>query len=244
MANKKMVVLMAFIILMPLQLFAEEEPIEKKYDRYTIELIVFEHKSKKQESVDEFFPSEPGQVNQAKAIRLIDPSNETFEVPDVAEFTLDEEGELDTDKDYWALDKEAWHLSDAHQRLRWSKNYRIVHHMAWRQTLAQEIFSKAVIVEGGEQYQPFEHGLLPNWEVEGTVQVKWVSAPVVKADLIFRKPSTERKGFFKAQTYDKFRLTQAHRLKKGEPYYFDHPKFGAIVLISPYQSAHDMKESS
>lgn len=229
---------MAFCLLWPYALSAEEEPEKKVYDRYTIELIFFEHKVDKHSIVDEYYPAEPGQVNQAKAIRLIDPMSESFEVPDVSEFTVDENNELEIDKDYWVLDNGEWHLTEAHQKLKWSKNYRVVHHMAWRQTLAQEIFSKAVVIEGGEKFQPYEHELLPNWEVEGTVQVKWVSAPVVKADLIFRKPSTERKGFFRAQqTYEKFRLKQSHRLKKSEPYYFDHPKFGMIVLISPYQDA-------
>jgi len=33
-----------------------------------------------------------------------------------------------------------------------------------------------------------------------------------------------------------YRLTEARRVKSSETYYFDHPKFGALVRVSPVKS--------
>ncbi|MDX9740152.1 MAG: CsiV family protein [Gammaproteobacteria bacterium] len=36
-----------------------------------------------------------------------------------------------------------------------------------------------------------------------------------------------------------YRLTQSRRVRSGELHYFDHPRFGAVVLLTPYPAAAD-----
>lgn len=79
--------------------------------------------------------------------------------------------------------------------------------------------------------------------LEGMVRLSRSRFLHLNVDLRYRKPGARTEaGVFSIFNRDRpttevFRLQQAKRVRSGELQYFDHPRFGAIVLITPFDAA-------
>lgn len=89
---------------------------------------------------------------------------------------------------------------------------------------------------------------VPTNTVDGTITVSRDRYLHLEANLLFREAVRERKttrllSIFNRdeQQPETFRMQQQRRIRAGELHYFDHPKFGLIARVTPYEalSAHD-----
>lgn len=81
----------------------------------------------------------------------------------------------------------------------------------------------------------------PSPRLEGTINISRGRYLHVWLDLLYRpeKKPAQSSGFFsflaEDKTPDAYRLTQQRRVRSGELHYFDHPRFGVLALITPYE---------
>ena len=85
-------------------------------------------------------------------------------------------------------------------------------------------------------------------KIEGTVKVTLGRYLHLTLDLTFQKRAEERNvfsffDFNKEVSASSFRLTQKRRLRSKELHYFDHPKFGVLAIITPYELPAPEKKS-
>lgn len=103
-----------------------------------------------------------------------------------------------------------------------SKNYVPLLHTAWRQALAGE--TAALPVRVLKQENDFT-------VLDGTLLIRQNEHPALRADIVYQVPKGPR-----------FRLQQNARLKLGEIHYLDHPKLGAVVLVTATTAPSKSKE--
>jgi hypothetical protein len=79
--------------------------------------------------------------------------------------------------------------------------------------------------------------------IDGIVRLSRSRFLHLALDLRYRRSDTRSEGrlfsIFDRETEQEslYRLTQSRRVRSGELHYFDHPRFGAIVLLTPYTPA-------
>lgn len=79
--------------------------------------------------------------------------------------------------------------------------------------------------------------------VEGLVRLSRSRFLHLNVDLRYRKPGARGESSLfsifsrEPATTELYRLQQAKRVRSGELQYFDHPRFGAIVLITPFDAS-------
>jgi hypothetical protein len=171
-------------------------------ENYQIELVVIENKGGN--NPQEYFPTSAKEMhlNADKSMAYIAPS-------------------ASTSNGLKALPGVRYQLSDVAKILKHNKDYRLLYHAAWEQSLKQNHYSKKVYVNG--------RGIkrIANFAVEGVLAIKPVGDLFyTKLDFILDKSNNNEKSA-------KFRLKDNGRLKQKELYYFDHPKFGLFVMIKP-----------
>ncbi|PCH55835.1 MAG: hypothetical protein COC15_03935 [Legionellales bacterium] len=94
------------------------------------------------------------------------------------------------------------------RKLDLSKQYTVLLHTAWQQLLHANMASK------------MRH--ISDTDLEGTIRVRMVGDMQVIADILFAASSSQN-----------YRLQQKWHVKKNKIYYFDHPKFGFLVIVYP-----------
>ncbi len=195
---------------------------------YRVEVLVIESKDKS--ALAEEWPINPGKPSFTNAISLnTDPA---------ADFSLINENELS--------------LGKAKKRLQ--KNYRLVMHKGWRQTLSDKDVAQNVRILGGETYGS------EGFEVDGVIKLSTGRYMNVDADLLFYKPmklisaanaelgvsaeNNQGTAHFSevlskqwqdepAARLQPFRLKESSRLKADEIHYIDHPLYGIIIVVTP-----------
>ena len=81
---------------------------------------------------------------------------------------------------------------------------------------------------------------LPPPRIEGTLMITRGRYLHVILDMLYRPEdtATQKPGFFSFfdanPAPDAYRMTQQRRLRSSELNYFDHPKFGVLAIITPY----------
>jgi len=86
------------------------------------------------------------------------------------------------------------------------------------------------------------HEELANYseKLEGTIKITLERYLHINLDLIYQKDAEEENifsffNFNKKNSASVFRMTQKRRLRSKELHYFDHPRFGVLALITPYE---------
>jgi hypothetical protein len=139
------------------------------------------------------------------------------------------------------LPKSQFRLTTQRNALARSAPYRPLVHLAWRQ-----------VVPGRQQAKPFE---LPSGQhnpdrayVDGLVGVSVERYLHLDLDLRLHLPGAAAAPATSLEEYEDYgvpeiRLRQQRRMRSKELHYFDHPRFGVIALITPYESPQATPET-
>lgn len=127
------------------------------------------------------------------------------------------------------------------------RNWRVLLHTAWQQTVDNPQQATAVLITGGKQFGT-------HYELEGTFTLSvdhflradadvWLSrfsnttmttSPTILPNVPGTIASTTGEGAYVAtQTVV---LQEQRRLRSGELHYFDHPRLGLVVLVTPVKA--------
>jgi hypothetical protein len=191
---------------------------------YDVELIVFEYKGPPGDG-SELWPDDPGNPDLADAVEPVSPVDATSAGPSAAG------RRAPAPIPFQLLDSASFKLKALETRLGRS-TYRPLIHVAWRQPVGTS--SSSVHVHGGPEGSDV---------INGTVKVGRSRFLQAGIDLLFHQGTvavheTATPGVFSRNTRqaDTFRLQQARRIRAGEITYFDHPRFGAIMLVTPFNA--------
>lgn len=158
------------------------------------------------------------------------------------------------------LNPDKFAMNDLAKRLLASRQYRILSHIAWRQPTVELANSTAVHVHN-ELMQEENVTLVSNEPVilnnlpdpveqtetevvtkrfDGTVTVSLSRYLHMKTDINYYNPEVYLAEQIAQQSIDTpsiehFRLQSSRRMRSKEIHYIDHPYFGIIALITPYQ---------
>jgi hypothetical protein len=113
---------------------------------------------------------------------------------------------------------------DAKKRIQ--KNYHLVLHKGWRQMITDKEHAQKVHLIGGKS---LGGAIAGDFEVDGTVRLSLGRNLNVDADLLFRKPTSDK--------IQAFRLKESSRLRVNEISYIDHPNYGVIIMVTPEKTA-------
>ena len=72
--------------------------------------------------------------------------------------------------------------------------------------------------------------------MHGTVKISLERYLHVDVDLLYRRVVAGDSSATDAVP-TRFRLTAAHRMRSGDLHYIDHPLFGVLILITPFDGA-------
>lgn len=168
------------------------------------------------------------------------------------------------------LSVDSRNLNAAERRLERSPQYRVLHHISWRQPLLKNESKTTVLIQAGQQYENF-------FELDGTLSFRRSRYVHVNADLWFtefahyedadeqreirestiaedkeltrllsshpdiRQLELRRNQFVPHQTY---RLAESRRLKNEQTNYLDHPAFGVLIRVNSYDPLFAEEEES
>lgn len=127
-----------------------------------------------------------------------------------------EEAGADTNEAFEPLAPEAMQMRETFQRLRNSKDYRPLFHIGWRQQVAGP--GAAVARTIGEESEEAR--------VTGRVRVYKQTFVHADVDLTLYLPGEAPHT-----------ISDTRRLRSGEMSYFDHARFGALLLVTPAPAA-------
>jgi hypothetical protein len=137
------------------------------------------------------------------------------------------------------IDEKSLRLAGTLRSLRRSTAYQTLLHVGWLQPGS---------VKDGKVYLS-AGGAAPDKSLEGTVQVNLSRFLHLGVDLVLNTPVTSAPSApvsavanvdvddptLPAAPATRFRLTESRRMRSQELHYFDHPKFGVVAQITPYQ---------
>lgn len=191
-------------------------------------------------------------LNQSPAIEEVE--------PDAQEESLDEAilesllyGPLPDA--YRALDADNRRLGSVARSLRVSSKFELLSHVAWRQPVVSE--ATAILIQTGQRYGDvseidgtlsisrtrFLHVAADLWYTEFTsgvsqqLLIQPSDQPVSDSDVAQRYPElvdASRRGEQYIPIH-RHHLHQTRRLRSGELHYIDHPFFGILVQIVPFE---------
>ncbi|EKF75249.1 hypothetical protein A11A3_04695 [Alcanivorax hongdengensis A-11-3] len=193
------------LLLAVLTLLASPALAEKWYQ---VEVLVFA----RQNSIsDELWPLNLQPRYDSQAISLADP--------------------MGTGADQDAFGRGAWQplpeddriLRYMLERMEGTGKYRELFHKAWRQPIGDKAETRPVYIQGGQQI-PTEDGTVP--ELEGTLHFSLQRYLHVDPRIWFLAQSNGQKYYVD--------INQSRRMESKTVYYFDHPKFGMLIRLTPY----------
>lgn len=174
---------------------------------YDVEVLVFKHKTPA--AGGELWPVDPGTLDLERATELV-PIPQTSPLPGDAQ-------------PFQQLGGAALTLGTAAGKLAASRDYSPLLHLAWRQPVTAQADAPAVHL--ATEAAP---GVAPT--LDGTLRVSRSRFLHIDVDLLLRNPETDT-------TAGLVRLQQTRRVNSGEVHYFDHPLFGLLVKLTPYDPA-------
>lgn len=131
-------------------------------------------------------------------------------------------------------------LASALTRLTASRDYHPLLHLAWRQPVTAQADAPAVHIYSGEDSDGTEGSAptdAPARELDGTVRVSRNRFLHIDMDLLFQESGAAGPD----ASGRTFRLRQSRRVNSGEVHYFDHPAFGALIRLTPYEAPGQKK---
>lgn len=202
---------------------------------YEVELIVFEHVGTRNDQESDEFDT------PIQGIELVPAVSATPDTP-AAE-------SASRQPTFSMLKDSEMRLRSPMQRLKASPRYKPLLHIGWRQPATAAAGFPGVRLPAGApgnssgsaenlSARNGDAGSAPQ-ALEGLVRLSRGRFLNLGVDLRLRQPAEPARGLFSRQAEPDrvFRLQQARRVRRGELNYFDHPRFGAIVLITPYDNA-------
>jgi hypothetical protein len=136
----------------------------------------------------------------------------------------------------------AWLPETAHRlraewdALRRSAQYRPLAYLAWRQDVLDR--QQAIPLD-----LPVNEAGTENAYVDGSVRVAVERYLHLYLDLQLHTPMMARDAGLADYEIPEFRLREQRRMRSKEVHYFDHPRFGVMALITPYE-AIEAKETA
>lgn len=206
-------------------LYAEEIP------QYDIEIVLFEHKNNT--SIDsEVWPLSPEMPATEGIIDLFRPQ-------DIVYSGMSDKVSDSTPLNLSLLNTQKHKMSETIKRLMESENYNPLFHVAWRQNVSSPDDAQAIHITTDKPGFANQNGEIIESEqadatVDGTITVSLKRYLHLKADLAYI--NINGSGFFSDEEAPVvFRMTESRRMRSKEIHYFDHPKFGMLALITPYE---------
>lgn len=154
-----------------------------------------------------------------------------------------------SDTPFQALDADAMQLNRETDAIAGRRNWRVLLHTAWRQTVDNPQQATAVVINGGKLFGAHH-------ELEGTFTLSidhflradanlWLSrfsnTNLAAAPTTLPNPpgaiaptGTDNSAYTTTQVVV---LQEQRRLRSGEVHYFDHPRIGLVVLVTPVKAA-------
>lgn len=179
---------------------------------YRVELIVFEHKGAAGLAAEHWPTEDSALPSFSNAVSLTSSTG----------LTLSPERQL----------------SDIANKLNASPAYRVLFHTAWKQAVLDAAATKGIRLTNGRTITANDTTTVD--EVDGITTLSAGRFLHLNVDLVFSKllpgkinPVLPNESAKEAQIVRRFQLKEARRIKSKELNYFDHPLFGAIVLVTP-----------
>ncbi len=216
---------------------------------YTVEMIIF---GRTDPGAGEFehWPYDPGFPELTNAIEL-----------DGSKQAGRSAGSTSTPITYRRISRDQLTLGKARKKIDKSSRYELLLHVGWRQQGLDRKASKPVHVRSSSyplppptQQHPYTDRLLQQLatvpSVEGAVRIYRTRYLHFEADLLYFRPRPNAKGpkelppeepdeelYLSQETIipTHFRLTESRRMRSRELHYLDHPLFGILVEIRPYE---------
>lgn len=246
--------LLSLVVLLPVHAAPGDDAKEQQPELtwYDVEIIIFRHHDLVGAS-KENWPLNPGEPDFSNATRLLPAlpyrlsSAQTARLRKLA-FTRLRPDEMRMDEQLADLVK--------------AKGYEPLLHIAWRQPGYERDDAKAVQINGGvpitlaDLEQSGDDGtpeepLYYNKNMEGppppiingTITLSRSRFLHIDADLVYHNVLPEQKGDIVLPTRY-FRMQASRRMRSTEVNYIDHPMFGMLVLITPYESPEQKKDDT
>jgi len=105
-----------------------------------------------------------------------------------------------------------------------SGRHHVLAHLRWQQSAEAKSVSKPVKV------------VSTDGALEGALRFYSSRFLLLDVNLMLREAVSGGMSAGTGQITPAYRLTEARRVKSSETYYFDHPKFGALVRVSPVKA--------
>jgi len=115
-------------------------------------------------------------------------------------------------------------LSATAAALESSGRHHVLAHLRWQQSAEAKSVSKPVKV------------VSTDGALEGALRFYLSRFLLLDVNLTLREAVSGGMSAGAGQIAPAYRLTEARRVKSSETYYFDHPKFGALVRVSPVKA--------
>lgn len=212
-------------LLLPQSLMAETETRDETPPWYEFEVLVFERINQGAGST-ELWPDDPG----------------TPPLLDVVPFDTRGKATLENNLPipYRPLPAEERKLGGVWSRLRGSRNYRPLYHVAWRQQVVDPDKARAVYL-----YLPPQHGgdAGPGNppQLQGTLKIGVKRYLHLQADLLLRRLRDRGETADATAPYDlgpaftAYRLQTQQRLRSGKLHLLDHPVLGVLIKAEKYE---------
>jgi Ni/Co efflux regulator RcnB len=115
-------------------------------------------------------------------------------------------------------------LSETADALEKSGRHHVLAHLRWQQSAEAKSVSKPVKIAS------------PDGTLDGAIRFYSSRFLLLDVNLTLHEAASGGILAGAGQVAPVYRLTEARRVKSSETYYFDHPKFGALVRVSPVKT--------
>lgn len=184
---------------------------------YDIEIIVFEYVNGVRGSREDWAYIDTGRPDAERAAALLQPmESELDEDEDSSQLETNVPPSPPVAFSFTPLDPAAYRLGDQYQRLRGSRDYRPILHTAWRQPVYPEE-NESTLQLSSVARTPAALG--------GDISLFVNRFLHLSLDL---RLAADRNG---AESLV-YKLNERRKMRSAELHFFDHPRFGALALIS------------
>ncbi len=226
---RKRLLFILFITIMFIGITAQADADQPKL--YQVEVIVFEHITPQSLS-SEAWPAKLEEPNLNGAIQLQATQGATMQP-------------------YEELPNSSFQLNREVRRLTNNASYKVLTHVAWIQPVTSPRFAKPVHITGGAIYSPDGQVVLPEpggnpssysgdyQQLNGTITISVMKYLQIKTNLLLTEPGYKipQQENAEGQTASliSFPMNQTRRTKSKDLNYFDHPLYGMLIEITPYE---------
>ena len=223
---------------------------------YTVEIIVFKVLDESGLYL-EHWPLDPG-LPAVDATRSLDGADSMSSLQTT--YSLEAAGSQPTEG-FVLLPPDQFELGEVARAIERSNTFRPLLHIAWRQPgLAQadavtvHVHSQlenpyktdeTSILRSQRQPQTFDSFALepmpvqsvPSAVLDGTVRLRRARYLHIDADLVYFRPARLAQVVGSEPQPNLFRLAESRRMRSSELHFLDHPMFGVLVEVRPYERA-------